>query len=57
MKPSIVILPVLLALSGFSHAQNKTIYKCADTDYRDTPCATQQEHNAGLAYLESKLAE
>jgi hypothetical protein len=43
MKPSIVILPVLLALAGFSHAENKTIYKCADTDYRDTPCATQQE--------------
>jgi hypothetical protein len=46
MKPSIVILPVLLALSGFSYAQDKTIYRCADTDgigYRDTPCATQQE--------------
>src|SRR6266513_787516 len=46
MKPSIVILPVLLALSGFSYAQNKIIYKCADTDgvvgYRDTPCPTQQ---------------
>src|SRR6266849_3182841 len=47
MKPSIVILPVLLALSGFSYAQDKTIYRCADTagiGYRDTPCATQQEH-------------
>src|SRR5260370_42659717 len=47
MKPSIVILPVLLALSGFSYAQNKIIYKCADTEgvvgYRDTPCPTQQE--------------
>jgi hypothetical protein len=46
MKPSIVILPVLLALSSFSYAQDKTIYKCADSEgigYRDTPCATQQE--------------
>jgi len=46
MKPSIVILPVLLALSSFSSAQNKTIYKCADAEgigYRDTPCATEQE--------------
>ena len=46
MKPSIVILPVLLALSSFSYAQNKTIYKCADPEgigYRDTPCPTQQE--------------
>jgi hypothetical protein len=46
MKPSIVILPVLLALSSFSYAQDKTIYKCADSKgigYRDTPCATQQE--------------
>jgi hypothetical protein len=46
MKPSIVILPVLLALSSFSFAQNKIIYKCADAEgigYRDTPCPTQQE--------------
>ena len=46
MKLSIVILPVLLALSASSYAQDKTIYRCADTDgigYRDTPCATQQE--------------
>jgi hypothetical protein len=46
MKPSIVILPVLLALSSFSYGQNKTIYKCADPEgigYRDTPCPAQQE--------------
>ena len=52
MKPSIVILPVLLALSGFSYAQNKPIYRCADTEgigYRDTPCATQQEQTLILA--------
>jgi len=46
MKPSIVILPVLLGLSGLSFGQDKSIYKCADsegTGYRDTPCPTQQE--------------
>jgi hypothetical protein len=46
MKSSIVIVPVLLALSGSSYAQDKTIYRCADAEgigYRDTPCATQQE--------------
>ena len=46
MKPSIVILLVMLALSSFSYAQEKSIYKCADSEgvgYRDTPCATQQE--------------
>src|ERR1700680_1048606 len=46
MKPSLVILPVLLALSSFSYGQDKSIYKCADCEgigYRDTPCATQQE--------------
>ena len=46
MKPSIVILPVLLALSSFSHGQEKAIYKCADSEgigYRDTPCPTRQE--------------
>ena len=46
MKRSIVIIPVLLALSSFSYAQDKSIYRCADTEgigYRDTPCPTQQE--------------
>jgi hypothetical protein len=46
MKPSIVILPILLVLSSFSYGQDKSIYKCADSEgigYRDTPCATQQE--------------
>src|SRR6266436_5277189 len=46
MKPSIVILPVLLALSSFSYGQEKAIYKCADSEgigYRDTPCPRQQE--------------
>jgi hypothetical protein len=46
MKPSIVILPVLLVLSSFSYGQDKSIYKCADSEgigYRDTPCPTQQE--------------
>jgi hypothetical protein len=45
MRLSTVILPGFLALSSFSHAQDKTIYKCADSEgigYRDTPCATQQ---------------
>jgi hypothetical protein len=46
MKPSIVILPVLLALSSFSYGQEKAIYKCADSEgigYRDTPCPVRQE--------------
>ena len=46
MKPSIVILPVLLVLSSFSYGQEKAIYKCADSEgigYRDTPCPIQQE--------------
>src|SRR6202171_357163 len=46
MKPSIVILPVLLVLSSFSYGQDKSIYKCTDSEgigYRDTPCPTQQE--------------
>ena len=46
MKPSIVILPILLVLSSFSYGQDKSIYKCADSEgigYRDTPCPTQQE--------------
>jgi hypothetical protein len=46
MRPSTVILPVLLALSGFSYGQDKSIYQCADSGgigYRDTPCPTQQE--------------
>src|ERR1700730_15050536 len=46
MKPSIVILAVLLALSSVSYGQDKSIYKCADSEgsgYRDTPCPTQQE--------------
>ena len=46
MKFSIVILPGFLALSPFSYAQDKMIYKCVDPEgiaYRDTPCATQQE--------------
>ena len=64
MKPSIVILPVLLALSSFSSAQNKIIYKCADTEgvvgYRDTPCPTQQEQtliaSAGKANWQNENA-
>jgi hypothetical protein len=46
MKFSTVILPGFLALSTFSYAQDKSIYKCVDPEgivYRDTPCATQQE--------------
>jgi hypothetical protein len=46
MKLSILILPALLALSGFSYGQDKSIYKCADSEgigYRDTPCPTEQE--------------
>ena len=46
MKPSIVILPVLLVLSSFSYGQDKSIYKCAESEgigYRGTPCPTQQE--------------
>lgn len=46
MKFSDVILPGFLALSTFSYAQDKIIYKCVDPEgivYRDTPCATQQE--------------
>jgi hypothetical protein len=46
MKPSIVILPILLAFSSFSYGQEKSIYKCADSEgigYRDTPCPTRQE--------------
>lgn len=46
MKLSTVILPGFLALSSFSYAQDKTIYKCAASEgigYRDTPCATQEE--------------
>jgi hypothetical protein len=46
MKPSILILQVLLVFSSFSYGQDKSIYKCADSEgigYRDTPCPTQQE--------------
>ncbi len=46
MKFSSVILPGFLALSTFSYAQDKMIYKCVDPEgiaYRDTPCATQQQ--------------
>lgn len=46
MKFSTVILSGFLALSTFSYAQDKMIYKCVDPEaivYRDTLCATQQE--------------
>jgi hypothetical protein len=64
MKRSIAILPVLLALSSFSYAQDKSIYRCADTEgigYRDTPCPTQQEQtlitSAGKASWQSENAK